>query len=76
MKEEGTPFKIVADSMRDTKKVINTPRTITQVSRMVASKLWAGPVTDPIKNMVIIAIKVGNAPPSKRQLRSIRRVDG
>jgi hypothetical protein len=34
------------------------------------------PVAPPIKNMVIIAIIVGNAPPYKGQLCPIRRVDG
>lgn len=63
VKEEGTPFRMVADSSRDTRKVITIPSTITPVRIRVERKEAPIPAV-PIKNMVMIAISVGYAPPS------------
>ena len=38
MKEEGTPFKIVAERSREAKKVMATPKRITQVSKTASSR--------------------------------------
>ena len=68
MKEDGTPFRIVLESNAETAKVISTPRTITPVSRTVDATDANVPVLPPIKNIVMIAISVGNATPGKQKL--------
>ena len=62
MKEDGTPFKMVFDSIFDTIKVANTPSTITPVIVSVAMKLCRRLLAAPAINMVVIAMSVGNLP--------------
>ena len=72
--EEGMPFRIVADSKRETKKVIPIPNTITPIRSRVESTEPPIPAV-PIKNMEMIAIIVGNAPPDKRQTFAKQRME-
>lgn len=68
MKEEGTPFKIVLESNFVTTKVIIMPNKINAVSKTEEAIEGKSPPAVPIKNIVIIAINVGNAPPNKRKV--------
>lgn len=43
MKEDGSPFKIVLDKRRDTRKVIPIPKTTTKVTIPADSTDWNGP---------------------------------
>ena len=61
-KEEGTPFKNVLDKIRETSKVITTPRTITAINQTAETIDRRDEITFPAKNMVIIAIRVGKRP--------------
>ncbi len=62
VKEVKTPFNIVFESSLDTAKVIPTPSSITKVSSN-ADKIDSNPPAEvPIKNMVNMAIRVGNLP--------------
>ena len=70
------PFNTVMDRNLDAAKVMNTPSTMKTVKSSADKKESKAPPETPTKNMVMMAIRVGNAPPSKRQLCSIRRVDG
>ena len=56
------PFSMVADRNQDTQKVMTTPRRMTPVSITAASSDFPGPAFTPTKNMVIIAMRVGNRP--------------
>ena len=62
VKEEGTPFNMVLDNKRDTRKVMNTPNKMTAVSKSVEAIDWSGPAKEPAKNIVMIAMSVGNRP--------------
>lgn len=53
---------MVADRSRDTQKVMTTPRRMTPVSITAASSDFPGPAFTPTKNMLIIAMRVGNRP--------------
>ena len=70
---------MVLDSRREIQKVISMPNTITPVRMRVdkadcsaSGRLPTLPEAIPpkVKNMVIIAIRVGNAPPAKGQGRT------
>ena len=61
-KEEGYPFKIVLESIFDTNKVINMPNMIKLVNIAVDITELKDTATLPAKNMVIMAISVGNRP--------------
>lgn len=63
MNEEGTPLSTVLESARDTRNVMSTPSTITPVSSAAEAIDRPAPPPVPIKNMVIIAMRVGNAHP-------------
>lgn len=76
MKEEGIPFNTVMDSALETANVMKTPSTMNMVSSRADRRESEAPPDTPTKNMDMMAMRVGNAPPSKRQLCSIRRVDG
>ena len=56
-------MRIVLESSLDTKKVIRTPSTMTQVNSKVEARDCKGEDTLPTKNMVIIAMRVGNTGP-------------
>lgn len=58
---------MVLDRIFEINSVIITPRTITPVSKSVEKTDWKGPATTPAKNMAMIAIRVGNAPPHKEK---------
>lgn len=63
VKDDGTPFKIVTESAFDTIKVMATPSRTKKVSNNAAAT--DRPIEPPaMKNIDIIAISVGNAPPS------------
>lgn len=59
--EEGTPFKIVAESNRVTMRVVIIPKSIIVVSKSVDKREEVKPAAAPIKNIVIIDISVGKA---------------
>ena len=61
--DDGCPFKIVADSSLDTTNVIAIPKIITQVNRRADKIEFLRPPPVPMKNIAMIAIIVGNAPP-------------
>ena len=62
MNEDGTPFRIVLDSILDTSNVINIPsRTIPVRVSVEAIDRKASPSVPPIK-MVPMAISVGKRP--------------
>ena len=66
MKEEGIPFNTVMERTLETAKVMHTPRTMNRVrSRADSMESKALPDT-PTKNMEMMAMSVGNAPPPKR----------
>ena len=60
--DEGMPFNIVFDKIFETNRVVKTPSIIVQVNKNVENKDTYGPAAKPAKNMVIIAINVGNLP--------------
>lgn len=60
--DDGTPFNIVFDSIHDTKNVISIPKIITAVSKRLDNIDEEIPDAFPMKNIVIIAIIVGNLP--------------
>ena len=62
MKEEASPLRSVSDKKRESQKVIITPRMITEVKMSAACIELQKPPAVPIKNMEIIAIKVGKRP--------------
>ena len=62
MNEEGIPFKSVFESSFVTPNVTRTPSTITAVKSSAERKEEAVLPAAPIKNMVMIAISVGNLP--------------
>src|SRR5690606_20044186 len=62
VKEEGSPFRMVLESSLEITRVITTPNTITPVSISAEMMLWNGPASMPAKNMVMIAMRVGNLP--------------
>lgn len=62
IKEDAIPFSIVPERILDTKNVINTPRTITKVNNTADAAYWYEAETPVIKNIVIMAISVGNLP--------------
>ena len=70
LNEDGMPFSRVFERMREMNSVIATPNTITPVSISVETIDLAGPSAAPAKNIVIIAMSVGNAPPYVRQFSS------
>ena len=49
----------------ETTKVMHTPRTINRVRSRADSMESKAPPDTPTKNMEIIAMRVGNAPPPK-----------
>ena len=53
---------MVADSSRDIQKVSSTPSRITAVSISADSRVRPAPPAVPTKNMVMMAISVGNRP--------------
>lgn len=53
---------MVFDSRFDTTKVVNTPKTIIAVNKPADSNELKAPPEVPIKNIVMIAIRVGNLP--------------
>ena len=55
------PFRIVAERSLDTANVIATPNMITPASS-TAERIDLCPASEPIKNMEIITIRVGNRP--------------
>lgn len=60
--DDGTPFKTVIERSHDARSVAATPRTITP-SRIIADeKDFPIPVTEAVKNIVIIVISDGNLP--------------
>lgn len=61
MNEDGTPFNNVFDNILDDKKVIIIPNKITSVSNKAEITDPKSPL-NPIKNMEITAIRVGNLP--------------
>jgi len=62
VKEEGRPLSSVADSRRDTAKVMIIPSTITPVSRRAEVIDAFNPPDADTKNMDIMAIRVGKRP--------------
>ena len=66
VKEEGIPFKIVWDNSLETANVIKIPRRITRVKSSAERTESNSPPDVPIKNIVKMAMMVGNTPPSKR----------
>lgn len=62
VKEEGIPFKMVADRRRETRNVMTTPSRITPVRISVEITDCRGSATTPTKNMLIMAMMVGNRP--------------
>ena len=69
VKEEGTPFNNVLDKNLDDINVSVTPRIIITVNKTVDRKEEDNPTVMPVKNMVIIAIRVGNLPPSAGEIQ-------
>ena len=61
--EDGMPFKIVMDNIFETTNVINMPTIITQTNNIADKIDCPKPTAVPIKNIDIIAIIVGKAPP-------------
>ena len=62
VKEDGIPFSSVLDNSLVMTKVIAIPNTITAVSRTADRTEESAPPAVPTKNMVNIAISVGNLP--------------
>ena len=62
--DDGIPFKMVFDKNFEVKNVINTPIMIVPVSSSVDTKDLYGKAITPAKNIDIIAINLGNAPPN------------
>ena len=62
MKEEGTPFRMVFERRRETSRVIRIPSRITAVSSTAESREVPNPALAPMKNMVMMAMRVGNRP--------------
>lgn len=67
--DDGRPLRMVFDNIFDTNKVMNTPKRITPVNISVDRIDLNGTIRLAAKNIVIIDIMVGNAPPSKWQTR-------
>ena len=61
IKEDGIPFKRVCESILDTRNVRSIPNIITAV-KISMDIILLPKIIPPVKNMVIIAIKVGNLP--------------
>lgn len=62
VKEDGKPLKIVAESNLETKRVTTTPKTITANNKPADTRERKGKAIPAEKNIVIIAINVGNLP--------------
>jgi len=62
VKEDGCPFKIVFERIKDTSKVIKIPNNTIAVRARVDVIDWKAPPEVPPINMVPIAISVGNRP--------------
>ena len=60
--DDGIPFKIVLDNILDINKVINTEKHITNTNSNELSNEEVKVLFNPTKNMVIIAIIIGNLP--------------
>ena len=58
----GIPFNIVFDRIFDIIRVIKIPRSITAVKSIAENIDLNGPIKELAKNIVIIAIRVGNLP--------------
>ena len=61
-KDDGIPFSKVLDKNFDTSRVRTIPKIMIDVSIKADKKDWNGDKTKPVKNIVIIAISVGNRP--------------
>lgn len=70
MKEEGIPFRSVFDRSFDTKSVIAIPSKIIAVSMSPAASVRKEAKVA-AKKIVMMAIRVGNAPPSKGKVYRI-----
>lgn len=62
MNDEGKPFRSVAERSFETKSVTTTPKTITVNNKPAETSERNGNEIPAAKNIVIIAIKVGNLP--------------
>ena len=62
MNDEGKPFRSVAERSFETKSVTTTPKTITVNNKPAETSERNGNEIPVAKNIVIIAIKVGNLP--------------
>ena len=60
--DDGIPFKIVLDNILDIIKVINTEKHITNTSNNALNNEEVKVLFNPTKNIVIIAIIIGNLP--------------
>ena len=60
--KEGTPFRMVFERRRETSRVIRIPSRITAVSSTAESREVPNPALAPMKNMVMMAMRVGNRP--------------
>ena len=58
----GIPFKIVLDKSFEIISVIKIPNNITSVNKTVEASDLNGPINIPVKNIVIIVIRVGKRP--------------
>lgn len=65
VKAEGSPFNMVLESSQEERNVIITPSAMMAVSSSAATMPSPGRAAVPTKNMVRMAMRVGNAPPSK-----------
>ena len=62
MNEDGMPFRIVLDNNFETVKVDKIPNKMSIVSINAEKMESAAPPETPMKNMVMMAISVGNLP--------------
>ena len=62
MNDEGSPFRMVPDRIRDTSSVIRIPSTMTPASSKADKKEENMPAAFPIRNMDIMDKSMGNLP--------------